>query len=188
VHTLEVPAADHSSARHRLSIAHLPRYRMLLAVSVTEHDSVAEHAEAGSATCICRVSIVRRLNRTSAQLDVLWRQRLGAVGVGSVVDFHDDDGVVGVVDAQQDAVVATACAVETFEVVAQRFAEPVRIVGEGAGDELDDGVDDSWRESSEVAACRGRDFDVIRTGPGRRIIAHLDGMPCSARSSSREMV
>ena len=50
--------------------------------------------------------------------DVLWRCGLGAVGVGSVVDLDDDDGVVGIVDAQQDAVVAAACAVKAFEVVA----------------------------------------------------------------------
>lgn len=42
---------------------------------------------------------------------------LGAVGVGSAVNFDDDDRVVGVVDAQQDAVVAAACAVEAGEYV-----------------------------------------------------------------------
>lgn len=50
--------------------------------------------------------------------DARQRYRLGAVGMGAVVDLDDDDGVVGVVDAHQDAVVAAPGAVEAFEVVA----------------------------------------------------------------------
>ena len=79
----------------------------------------------------------------------------GAICVGTVVDSDDDDGVVGVVDAQQDPVVTAAGAVEASEVVAQRFAEPVRVLGEGSGDELDDGVDDPGWKALKVAASWG---------------------------------
>ncbi len=83
-----------------------------------------------------------------------------------MVDSDDDDGVVGVVDAEQDAVVAASGAVEAGEVVAQRFAEPVRVLGEGSGDEFDDGVDDPGWEALEVAAGWGGDFDPVRGGGG----------------------
>ena len=117
---------------------------------------------------------------------VLWRCRLGAVGVGAVVDF--DDGVVGVVDAQQDAVVTAACAVEAFEVVAQWLAEAVRVAGEGPGDELDDSVDDPGWKALQIAACGRCDLDAVLIGRVRGVVAHWGGMPCSARRSSRETV
>ena len=41
--------------------------------------------------------------------------------MGSVVDSDNDDGVVGVVDAEQDAIIAAAGAVKVCEVVAQRL-------------------------------------------------------------------
>lgn len=120
--------------------------------------------------------------------DELRRNRLSAAGVGAVVYADDDDGVVGFVYAQQDAVVAAACAVKTFEVVAQRFAESVGVAGEGSGDEPDDGADDPRRKSLQVAACGGCDLDSVRVGQVRGFVAHRGGIPCSARRSSRETV
>lgn len=114
--------------------------------------------------------------------------QLGAVGMGSVVDSDDDDGVVGVVDAQQDPVIAAAGAVQADEVVAQWLAEPARVAGEGSGDEFDDGVDDPRWEALEVAAGWGGDFDPVRVGRGRRLVAHFGGMPCSARRSLMDTV
>lgn len=65
-----------------------------------------------------------------------------SVDVSTVVDVDNEDGAVFVVDAQQDAVVTATGAAQALELVAQRFAQPVRISCQRAGDELDDRVRD----------------------------------------------
>ena len=108
--------------------------------------------------------------------------------MGSVVDSDNDDGVVGVVDAEQDAIIAAAGAVKVCEVVAQRLAKPVGVLGERPGDEFDDGVDDPGWESLKVASSWGCDLNPVRGGRVCRSVAHFGGMPCSARRSSMETV
>lgn len=108
--------------------------------------------------------------------------------MGSVVNSDDNDGVVGVVDAEQDAVVAASGAVEAGEVVAQRLAEPVRVTSKRSGNEFDDSVDDPGWKTLKVAASWGCHLNQIRGGRVCGSVAHFGGIPCSARRSSMETV
>lgn len=78
----------------------------------------------------------------------------GSVDVGAVVDVDDEDGAVLFVDPEQDAVVAAAGAAEAGEIVAQRFAQPVGILRQWAGDEFDDRMHDPSRQPGQGSAGR----------------------------------
>jgi hypothetical protein len=53
-------------------------------------------------------------------------------------DADDDHGVLVVVDAENDPVVASTSAAIAVQLASQRLAEPLRVVSQRTGDELDD--------------------------------------------------
>lgn len=58
------------------------------------------------------------------------------VNVGAVLNSYDVNPLLVVVDAVDDAVVASACAVQPGEAKLERFADPVRVGGQGSVEEL----------------------------------------------------
>jgi hypothetical protein len=67
--------------------------------------------------------------------------------MGAVVDIDDQDGVVLLIDAKQDAVITAAGAAHTLELIAKRLAQPARVLRQRTADELDDRVHDAARQA-----------------------------------------
>jgi len=103
-----------------------------------------------------------------------------AVDVGAVVDGDDEDGVLVVIDAQQDPIVAATRASIGSQLSAERLAQPVRVVSQGAGDEFDDRRGDLVWETIEVTPRGSVDFNAV--WPVRCV--HRGGSPNSSRSVS----
>ena len=66
-------------------------------------------------------------------------QLVPPVGVSSVFDPADNDGVLFLFEAEGDAVVAAAGDAPSLELVPQGPAQSVWVGRQGGGDELDDG-------------------------------------------------
>ena len=67
--------------------------------------------------------------------------------MGPMPDADDDHGVLVVVDAENDPVVASTSAAMAVQLASQRLAEPLRVVSQRTGDELDDRRGDFTRQT-----------------------------------------
>lgn len=81
--------------------------------------------------------------------------------MSAVADGDHQDCATILIDAEQDPVVATPRAAVGGQFAAQRFAEPVRIVGQRTGDEFDDGGGDFMGKTLQVALRRPVNLDAI---------------------------
>ncbi len=102
------------------------------------------------------------------------------VDASSMVDVYDEHGVRRLVDANEYPIVAPAGGAIALKFIAERFAQPRRIVGQRAGDELDNGRGDFGRQSMQRACGTWIDSDAI----AGRLAAHRGGNPNCSRSSS----
>ena len=80
-----------------------------------------------------------------------------------MLDPMDIQGVLFGIKGKQDAVVSTARSAHAQQFVRQRFAEPMGIVGESPGNELDDGLGRLFRQSPKPLKGGAGDFDLLRS-------------------------
>lgn len=96
-------------------------------------------------------------------LDLSWELvRAGlavSVNAGSMFDAMNVQDVLFDVEGEQHAVVTTACCVQSQELIRQRLAEPVRIVGQSPGDEFDDCGGHLLGQLAESLQCGTSNFD-----------------------------
>lgn len=94
----------------------------------------------GNGACSRGASCMGAVARSSLSLGCARRRGLAsawAVDMGPMPDADDDHGVL-VVDAENDPVVASTSAAMAVQLASQRLAEPLRVVSQRTGDELDD--------------------------------------------------
>ena len=84
------------------------------------------------------------------------------VDIGAVVDSNDPDHVRIVVEAEQHSVVAVAGTAQVAEFTREGLAEPARVGRQALIDEGHHRESNLGRQSSHVAAPRGRPLDAMR--------------------------
>jgi len=82
--------------------------------------------------------------------------------MGAMPDADDDHGVLVLVDAKHDPVVASTGTAIAAHVASERLAEPLRIASQRPGDELNDRRGDFGRQTLHVSARGTRSLNVVR--------------------------
>jgi hypothetical protein len=91
----------------------------------------------------------------------------GPVCVGAVVDVHDPDHTLLLVDAEQDPVVAVASGAFVGKFSLERFAQRVRVLGQPLVDIDHDRGGDPSGQACHVALCGTGPFDPVTHRGGR---------------------
>lgn len=91
-----------------------------------------------------------------------------------MVNVHDPQDVLALIEAKQDAVVSVAGAAVPGEVTSEGFAQSLGIAGEAIRDEDHDSYGDALRQARHVAPSW--------PGPDDPVLTHVDGRPSSRRS------
>lgn len=85
-----------------------------------------------------------------------------SVDVASAVDVHDLYAACVFDDGVDDPVVTSTRRVQACQFISEGFADPARVLGERAEDELDTGRRDLLRQPLEVAVSASGDLNLVR--------------------------
>ena len=103
-----------------------------------------------------------------------------AIHVTTVIDTQDGHYSFDLIDSIQDPVGPTAGTVDPGQFVAQRTTDPLRVVDQGASDELDaqlhsPSIDTKYQRPSMSAMPSGNDVTLPDVRPGTSSITHRLG-------------
>jgi hypothetical protein len=108
----------------------------------------------------------------------------GLIDVRAVFDAVDVQNMGCNIEGKQHPIVTPTGGAHPEEFIREGPAQPIRVLREDSGDELDDGCGRFLRQPPETLQRRARDFNLPPCLAGSLFITHRGGSPNSQRRSS----